>query len=991
MLPQQSLERHRTTTNTPLLKIARIDVAAPDTTVRGDGSDKADSMLFSPPVERPVSPPAAADTACQPSAGPSPLPLAATTTVPPLEAEQALGPAQNVPDTAAELPTGAAEPALQPSTDDDGGSTEIAADEQQFLSFLAGLAAEPDATAAAAPVEQEGPDEGGGDDADGGGQELPSRDEPPRVASEQQRPPPLAAAVPEPTRRSSRAPKPKRPREAPGVDDDDAAAARRRLRQQQSSSTSSAAPTKKTKQTIAAAQQDDSTSSAKVKPPRKVLRIRLTSSSIGAAKKAAAAKATAKRRPETADAGSPCRTAEVPAKRPRVRLSSSSVQQAYDAAAAIKERLGAEKADPGDDNDDDDDDDDIPLFSIRNKERQKKHATPEEVLSELQVGSAIKVKDKGGQGWPGRVVRLDPVRLRVLVHFVGWNSRYDRWVRAKWSRIALVEEGSRTASTKQPQSKPDGSGAADGGVTGGDDATLAHAAAASLRHPTPHTVRWACTSAPARPIRLRTHWGGFLAPRACHPVRLAGAAGLRFDLLSGGARVMMQGGVAGRQLLERYRRLVERGSAGGGGGESLADGSHAPMLPCGSAVAKTASALVLRVGARLVGAATFRLHHPGGEAGEASADSTLVMEVLGLAVAGDEPPTVVPAPGAAAELNSSPQEVALLSRRSRRREAPRSPFDAFGSWLVAGLKALAWAEAEQLGVPRRQASRAGGGGSSGLSGATAATAGHGRRATRSRGSRRCYICARASGADAVAFWQAQQLRPGAEADAVVSYVAAATGGKSSAAHHHQPSSSSAAAVDGAPAVPVLCRLEPDGSDARKPPPSATVELAALAEAHAARTIQKAVRRVWAARARAALEAARRQAEEARRRAAEEAARRQAEQDAEEIEEVVDGVVRCVIGRAAAAKAKARREAKVKARVAALAKSRATREANAAARRQAAAQLAAELRAWQDGLQVGAWCVDDETGRAGQLDAPPNRSSGVVEVRWADGQEDGHDV
>ena len=124
---------------------------------------------------------------------------------------------------------------------------------------------------------------------------------------------------------------------------------------------------------------------------------------------------------------------------------------------------------------------------------------------------------------------------------------------------------------------------------------------------------------------------------------------------------------------------------------------------------------------------------------------------------------------------------------------------------------------------------------------------------------------------------------------------------------------------------------------------------------------------------------------------EEALLLQEEMDAEEIEEVVDGVVRCVIGRAAAAKAKAKREAKAKARVAALAKSRATREANAAARRQAAAQLAAELRTWQDGLQVGAWCVDDETGRAGQLGALPNRSSGVVEVRWADGQEDGHDV
>ena len=765
--------------------------------------------------------------------------------------------------------------------DNFGTGEEIADDEHQFLSFLAGLAAtEHEAPITAAAEEGEEAAGVAGNDgmaaAEGLVQQLPAQL----------------------SRRSGRAPKPKRPQEAPGTD----GAAQHKPKKSkhvQDTTGDGQAHSKETQQPL---------------QQRKMPRIRLTSSSMESAEdkqKRRAEKKARKNAKRSHDGVSASRAEADAAKRPRIRLASSSVQQAYDAAAAANE-------------DGSDDEDHVPLFSIKNKEREKKDESPEQVLSQLRVGCAITVKaGKGSKGWPGRVVELDPLKLRVLVHFMGWNARYDRWVRAKWSRISLDAEADATAASKQrTQANEEGS----------DDEDPFLEAVASKS--TPRSVSWIDCAEPAQPIRLRTRAaaGGFLNPNACQPRQL-GVTGIRFDMLTGGHRAQSR---FGQQLLDRYRGLTELvASAPQTDGQPLRDGLHlhSPLLS-GSA-AKTVSTLLLRVGSQLVGAATFRILHSGGEAAERQDDSSaLVLEVLGLAVMGESPAT---------------------SRLSR-----QSPLATFGAWLVNGLKAIAWAEAEQLGEPRRQASRG-----TGSDGGVAAVR---RRGTRSKGSRQCCIFARPTDEHAATFWLEQKLRPGADADAVAAYVAA---GKT--ALQHSPDASAA-----------LCLLQPDGSDVQKPPPSVSVDKAAASELHAAVTIQKALRSLFAAREQAALEAARREAELERQRAAEEDARQQAEEDAEEIEDTVEDIIRIIVGKAAAAKAKAKREAKAAAKAAVLAKSKATREANAAARKIEEAKQAAELQVWQDGLQAGSWCVEDETDRAGQLSQAPDQHSGVVEVVWADG-------
>eukprot|EP01043_Picozoa_sp_COSAG02_P023685 COSAG02_NODE_1271_length_13526_cov_6.207865_9_plen_1183_part_00 len=768
---------------------------------------------------------------------------------------------------------------------------EIAADEQQFLSFLAGLAAtEHDASTGRAKEDIHGV---AGDRVLVEQVERPGApvDVCPSLTAIEPLPKPASTL---PHRRSGRAPKPKRHQEAPGSD---ASALRKKAKHQQQQQQQQQPPQQQQPHQQPHQQQ------------RKTPRIRLTSSSIDAASSVAA-----KRRQDGASL-----TTAAP-KRPRLRLSSSSVQQAYDAAAAkaaATKRLGESEGCS-------DDEDDLPLFSIKNKEMEKKYATPEEVMSQLTVGCKVQVKvEKGSKGWPGRVIKLDTDRRRVLVHFTGWNARYDRWIRAKASRISLVAE-----QRDQPEQ----------GVARKRDKPVAEATLTA----TPRNVSWLDAAEPAQPISLRTVRGGFLDPLACQPRKLVNdIAGLRYDLLRGSKR---QQGKVGQRLLDLYQVLIEPPSptdcsSQGGGLELLTDGIHTPTLS--ASAAKTVATLLLRVGAHLVGAATFRLLHSGGQAGERQDDSTLVLEILGLAVVSEQLPDT---------------------------SARQTPHAAFGTRLVNGLKAIAWAEMVQLGGPRRRHAE-----DNGRDYAKRAAASVSRRATRSQGSRRCCIIARPSSQHAVAFWLMQQLHSGEEANAVVSYVACG-----------RPESPSE--VSSTPdSVAMLCMLQPDGSDVPKEPRSPEVDRAARRELTAAVVLQKALRRLLAARERAAIEAARKRAELERQRAAAEAARQRAAADAEEIEDTIEDIVRTIVAKAAAKKAKAKREAKAAAKAAALARAKATREANAAARKIEEAKQAAELRAWKAGLAVGTWCVEDETDRAGQLMKAPDHANGVVELLWADTQ------
>ncbi len=771
---------------------------------------------------------------------------------------------------------------------------EIAADEQQFLSFLAGLAAtEHDASTGRAEedVRVDDRDRVLVDQAESPG--APVHVDPSLAAIQPH--PQLAPTVSQ--RRSGRAPKPKRPQEAPGSD---ASALHKKAKHHQGTKGNHAHVRSEVAQ-------------QRHQQQRKTPRIRLTSSSIHAASKVAAKRWQDGTSPTVGPAP------QAP-KRPRLRLSSSSVQQAYDAAAAkaaATKRLGEGCSD---------DEDNLPLFSIKNKEMEKKYATPEELVSQLTVGCNVHVKiEKGSKGWPGRVVKLDSNRRRVLVHFTGWNARYDRWVRAKASRITLVTEQRDQPEQKRAHKRDKG----------------------GPPRATPRNVSWLDEAEPAQTIRLRTVCGGFLDPFACQPRKLVNdMAGLRYDLLRGSKR---QQGKVGQHLLNLYQVLVEPPSPTGDSNQGigteelglLKDGIHTPTLSVSAA--KTACTLLLRVGSQLVGAATFRFLHSGGEGGEQRDDSTLVLEILGLAVVSEQ------------VANTSPQHTSIA---------------AFGTRLVNGLKAIAWTEMAQLGRPRRQHAKANG---SDYAKSVAASAP--RRATRSQGSRRCCVVARPVGERAVTFWLMQQLHAGEDADAVVSYV-------------ERASPESPSPVSFTPeSVAMLCVLQPDGSDAPKVPRSSQVDRAARRELTAAVVLQKALRSLLAARERAAVEAARKRAELERQRAAAEAARQQAAADAEEIEGTIEDIVRTIVAKAAAAKAKAKRETKAAAKAAALERAKATREANAAARKIEEAKQAAELRAWKAGLAVGAWCVEDETDRAGQLTKTPDHANGIVELLWADTQID----
>ena len=261
------------------------------------------------------------------------------------------------------------------------------------------------------------------------------------------------------------------------------------------------------------------------------------------------------------------------AKRPRIRLASSAVQEAYDAAAAIKRRLGA--------GDEGSDDEDVPLFSIKNIEKAKKTASRTEVLSQLHVGCAITVKDGpfSKNGWPGRVV--DMAKNRVLVHFLGWNTRYDRWLPAKWSRIALSTKKPAPGHPQRARTSRIDARAQEGGPDG--------------RVPAPHRVSWLDSAAPAKDIRLRTATG-YMPPRACYPRMLAPAgktaahqgktgflalkqclsSGLRYDLLSGSSKAHI--GAVGLGLLERW---ISRHHSAGRPERLCTDGMiDLKQLPC---------------------------------------------------------------------------------------------------------------------------------------------------------------------------------------------------------------------------------------------------------------------------------------------------------------------------------------------------------------------------------------------------------------------------
>ena len=49
-------------------------------------------------------------------------------------------------------------------------------------------------------------------------------------------------------------------------------------------------------------------------------------------------------------------------------------------------------------------------------------------LSEVEVGMRLEASDKFGWWYTAKVVKLDRRKRGVLVHFEGWNSRFDEFI-----------------------------------------------------------------------------------------------------------------------------------------------------------------------------------------------------------------------------------------------------------------------------------------------------------------------------------------------------------------------------------------------------------------------------------------------------------------------------------------------------------------------------------------------------------------------------------
>lgn len=62
-------------------------------------------------------------------------------------------------------------------------------------------------------------------------------------------------------------------------------------------------------------------------------------------------------------------------------------------------------------------------------------------LGNIHVGTHISAQDYVGKWMTARVVDKDETHGRVLVHFNGWNKKFDEWIDVKAFRLYVRFDG----------------------------------------------------------------------------------------------------------------------------------------------------------------------------------------------------------------------------------------------------------------------------------------------------------------------------------------------------------------------------------------------------------------------------------------------------------------------------------------------------------------------------------------------------------------------
>lgn len=69
----------------------------------------------------------------------------------------------------------------------------------------------------------------------------------------------------------------------------------------------------------------------------------------------------------------------------------------------------------------------------------------------LKKGALCEAKDYANTWYKSRVLEVDEPNKKVLVHFLGWNARYDQWFEIGSPDLKLFEKGHKKTSNVAPQ------------------------------------------------------------------------------------------------------------------------------------------------------------------------------------------------------------------------------------------------------------------------------------------------------------------------------------------------------------------------------------------------------------------------------------------------------------------------------------------------------------------------------------------------------------
>lgn len=93
--------------------------------------------------------------------------------------------------------------------------------------------------------------------------------------------------------------------------------------------------------------------------------------------------------------------------------------------------------------------------AAKTNQRQKSSTTTVEATAKapvtLKKGALCEAKDYANTWYKSRVLEVDEPNKKVLVHFLGWNARYDQWFEIGSPDLKLFERGHKKTSNVAPQ------------------------------------------------------------------------------------------------------------------------------------------------------------------------------------------------------------------------------------------------------------------------------------------------------------------------------------------------------------------------------------------------------------------------------------------------------------------------------------------------------------------------------------------------------------